>query len=274
MKIKILLTSNSLGDTIASIGQIDKYQKLTNHIVHFIINPKYIDLFKTVYPNINFDETVEYDELKILDINLDKPLEKYSADLLGLSFEETQKTVATLIKDRPIKEKYFTISIQSTHQGRYWNAKKGWNILLNLLKQQYGLTAICVDLHKCYGNLNTFNTMPSTAIDKTGISLLEVTHYMHHAEFHIGTSNGLSWLAHAVGKKVVLITNVSKKWYEFTTNLIRVDNESICHGCLNERQFDKYDWNWCPEYKNTKKMFECTTSISPHDVLNKMKEIL
>ena len=271
MIIKIELITSSLGDTVASIGQVDKYQKLTNHTVHFIINAKYVDLFKPVYPNINFDEPFRYDELKVLHVNLDQPLEKYASDLLGLPFEETCAKVATVIKDRPIKEKYFTISIQSTHQGRYWNAKKGWNILLTLLKQKYGLKAVCVDLHNNYGMPNSFNTLPPNAIDKTGISLLESTHYMNHAEFHIGTSNGLTWLAHAVGKKVVLITNVTKKWCEFTTNVIRIDNESVCHGCLNEKPFDKYDWNWCPNHKNTKRMFECTTSISPHDVFEKIK---
>jgi autotransporter strand-loop-strand O-heptosyltransferase len=271
MTIKIELTTSSLGDTIASIGQVDKYQKLTNHNVHFIINSKYVELFKTVYPNISFDEPVKYDELKVLHVNLDQPLEKYASDLLGLPFEETCAKVVTVIKERPIKEKYFTISTQSTHQGRYWNAKKGWNILLNLLKQRYGLTAVCVDMYSSYGTKDCYNTIPAGAIDKTGISLLESTHYMNHAEFHIGTSNGLSWLAHAVGKKVVLITNVTKKWCEFTTNVVRVDNESVCHGCLNEKPFDKYDWNWCPNHKNTKRMFECTTSISPHDVFEKIK---
>ena len=274
MIIKIELTTNSLGDTISSIGQVDKYQKLSGNTVHFIINPKYVDLFKSVYPNINFDNTDVFDELKTLNVKLEQPLEKYASDLLNLPFEETCAKVATVIKDRPLKEKYFTISIQSTHQGRYWNAKKGWNILLNLLKQKYGLVAVCVDMHESYGTNGSFNEIPTTAINKTGMSLLETTHYMNHAEFHIGTSNGLSWLAHAVGKKVVLITNVTKKWCEFNTNVIRVDNESVCHGCLNEKPFDKHDWNWCPNHKNTKRMFECTTSISPHDVLNKMKEIL
>ena len=274
MIIKIELTTNSLGDTISSIGQVDKYQKLSGNTVHFIINPKYVDLFKSVYPNINFDNTDVFDELKTLNVKLEQPLEKYASDLLNLPFEETCAKVATVIKDGPLKEKYFTISIQSTHQGRYWNAKKGWNILLNLLKQKYGLVAVCVDMHDSYGTKGSFNEIPTTAINKTGMSLLETTHYMNHAEFHIGTSNGLSWLAHAVGKKVVLITNVTKKWCEFNTNVIRVDNESVCHGCLNEKPFDKHDWNWCPNHKNTKRMFECTTSISPHDVLNKMKEIL
>jgi hypothetical protein len=274
MIIKIELTTSSLGDTISSIGQVDKYQKLSGNTVHFIINAKYVDLFKTVYPNINFNDTDVFDELKTLNVKLDQPLEKYASDLLSLHFEETCAKVATVIKDRPLKEKYFTISIQSTHQGRYWNAKKGWNILLNLLKQKYGLVAVCVDMHESYGTKGSFNEIPTPAINKTGMSLLETTHYMNHAEFHIGTSNGLSWLAHAVGKKVVLITNVTKKWCEFNTNVIRVDNESVCHGCLNEKQFDKHDWNWCPNHKNTKRMFECTTSISPHDVLNRMKEIL
>ena len=119
MIIKIKLTTDSLGDTIALISQIDKYQKLSGNTVHFIINSKYTDLFKSVYPNISFDDIEVFDELKILDVDLDRPIEKYASDLLGLPFEETCAKVATVIKDRPIKEKYFTISIQSTHQGRY-----------------------------------------------------------------------------------------------------------------------------------------------------------
>ena len=122
-------------------------------------------------PNINFDNTDVFDELKTLNVKLEQPLEKYASDLLNLPFEETCAKVATVIKDRPLKEKYFTISIQSTHQGRYWNAKKGWNILLNLLKQKYGLVAVCVDMHDSYGTKGSFNEIPTTAINtKVAIS--------------------------------------------------------------------------------------------------------
>jgi ADP-heptose:LPS heptosyltransferase len=38
---------------------------------------------------------------------------------------------------------------------------------------------------------------------------------LQHCEFFIGVSSGLSWLAWACGKKVVMISGITKKENEF-----------------------------------------------------------
>jgi autotransporter strand-loop-strand O-heptosyltransferase len=73
--------------------------------------------------------------------------------------------------------------------------------------------------------------------------------------------SGLSWLAWACGKPVILISGFSKPFAEFTTPY-RVINEKVCNGCWNSHSslatYHHSKWMWCPE----KKSFECTRKIS------------
>jgi hypothetical protein len=57
------------------------------------------------------------------------------------------------------------------------------------------------------------------------------------------------------------------------SDIIRVINNDVCHGCFAKHLFDRGDWNWCPEHKGTERQFECTKSITFDMVkpsLNKM----
>jgi autotransporter strand-loop-strand O-heptosyltransferase len=91
----------------------------------------------------------------------------------------------------------------------------------------------------------------------------------------------MAWLAHALGKKVVMISNFSEDWNEFDLSLddyIRITDKSVCHGCWNqidiEHSFDSGDWYWCPKHKNTERQFECHKSITVDDVMEKIKHWL
>jgi autotransporter strand-loop-strand O-heptosyltransferase len=165
-----------------------------------------------------------------------------------------------------VKQKYITISTHSTHQGRYWNNDNGWNDLIRYLKSKYSISTVCIDRDSSFGIKSRMNTIPKKAIDRSGLNLKECINYINHAEFHVGTSNGLSWLAHGINKHVVLISNVTKPWCEFTTNITRIYDDSICNGCLNEERFDATNWLWCPRQKN----FECTKEISFESFKSKM----
>jgi hypothetical protein len=49
----------------------------------------------------------------------------------------------------------------------------------------------------------------------------------------------------------------------------------MCHGCFHETEqfkFDASDWMWCPMHKGTERQFECTKTITPENVLDKIKE--
>ena len=96
--------------------------------------------------------------------------------------------------------------------------------------------------------------------------------YLQHCEFFIGVSSGLSWLAWACGKKVVMISGITKKENEFKEDCVRIINENVCNGCWNiVEHCDKFvmrNINFCPEGKN----FTCSRSISPKYVLEKINE--
>jgi autotransporter strand-loop-strand O-heptosyltransferase len=91
------------------------------------------------------------------------------------------------------------------------------------------------------------------------------------ADFFIGLSSGLSWLAWAVDVPVVMISGFTKAYNEFSTPY-RIINESVCNGCWNDVnvKFDRADWFWCPY----KKDFECSKQISVETVLQAIKKLI
>jgi autotransporter strand-loop-strand O-heptosyltransferase len=260
-RVKINLMTTSLGDSIGAVSQINRFQKINNYNVACFISEKYVNLFKESYKNIKFNPlNFDFDEQKDLSFVFEKPLQKGFSDQLGIiDYKEERPRIYISEANNSIpNKKYITISIQSTHQGRYWNNPKGWDSLIKYLKNKYGVRAICIDQYESYGREKVFNRIPAKAINRCGMDLASCINYIKHGLFHIGTSNGLSWLAHGCGKHVILISNVTKKWCEFTQDVTRIYDESICNGCLNEEPFDYDDWMWCPRKKN----FECTRKIS------------
>ena len=93
---------------------------------------------------------------------------------------------------------------------------------------------------------------------------------IYYSKLFIGLSSGLSWLAWALKKDVVMISNFTKAEHEF--ECIRITNPNVCNGCWNksEYKFDKADWNWCPVNKGTDKQFECQTSITAQMVIEEI----
>jgi autotransporter strand-loop-strand O-heptosyltransferase len=85
-------------------------------------------------------------------------------------------------------------------------------------------------------------------------------------------SSGLSWLSWACNTKVVMISGVTIKENEFSQDCVRIYNDSVCHGCWNSpKHCDKFVTflkDFCPENKR----FECTRTISPTMVINKILE--
>jgi autotransporter strand-loop-strand O-heptosyltransferase len=140
---------------------------------------------------------------------------------------------------------------------------------------------VVVEQYDTFGSSPYRNGLPSKSNKKIGQSLLESINLISHSEFYIGLSSGMSWVAHALGKKVAMISNFTEDWNEFDLNLddyIRITDKSVCHGCWNKINvdyiFDIGDWYWCPEHKGTERQFECHKSISTEDVIEKIKHWL
>jgi autotransporter strand-loop-strand O-heptosyltransferase len=97
---------------------------------------------------------------------------------------------------------------------------------------------------------------------------------MKHADFFVGLSSGLSWLAWASNTPVVMISGFTLPDNEFATPY-RIINYHTCNGCWNDpaHKFDHKDFLWCPRHKDTPRQFECTRFITAEHVKNVLKTI-
>jgi autotransporter strand-loop-strand O-heptosyltransferase len=293
-KILVNIISKSIGDTIASLPYVEKFQSVNpNDEVYLSINSWMVSYFEPVYPTIKFiteNENIVFDEIINLEYNFNKNIQQGYAEGLGFSdFEYIRPKMVIPKLKRPIKNKYVAIGIHSTAQLKYWNHSSGeeyqplspnWNELCGMLRKE-GYTPVVVEQHEMFGVPPFRNGLPAKANKKFGQSFLESMNYIYHSEFYIGLSSGMSWVAHAMGKPVVMIANFTEDWNEFdlsTPDYIRITNKSVCHGCWNninkEYTFDPSDWYWCPKHKGTERQFECHTSITPQMVINEIKTLI
>jgi len=235
-------------------------------------------------------DVVTYDEIINLKYDFSKSIQGGYAEQLGFENPKYIRPVIDLPKySRPIKNKYVILGIHSTSQLKYWNHPDGlnsqmkspyWNELSSMLRKS-GYTPVTIEKDELFGVEPYRNGLPSKANNKTGVSLLDSINLLNHCEFFIGLSSGMAWLAHALGKKVAMISNFTEDWTEFDLSLddyIRITDKSVCHGCWNkiniDHTFNSSDWYWCPLHKDTERQFECHKSISVNDVVEKIKHWL
>jgi len=242
---------------------------------------KLIPLFRDAYPDISF---ATHEKLK--------PEKYYATYSLGLFFDDKEcihqpcdfrhvglhRTAGYILgvdptevppdiklpdESRPIAEPYVCIGVQSTTQSKYWNNPMGWHEIVPFLKEA-GYRVICIDQKPVHGAGLIWNHIPNGAEDQTGDRpLTERARWLKHAEFFVGLSSGLSWLAWAMRTPVVMISGFTHPTNEFATPY-RVINYHTCNGCWNDPhlRFDHKDFLWCPRHKDTPRQFECTRLIT------------
>jgi len=277
-RVLISFDSSSLGDTIAWIPYCEEFRK--KHNCDVIVSTFKNNLLEKVYPNLIFVEpgTIVNDifaqytfgwfydkEKEPIKPNL-IPLQQTASNILGLDFKEIHSKIYFESKERPYSEKYVCIATNSTAGCKLWNNPMGWKDLTSyLLNKGYKVVNISKDGDRVEGVENISDD-----------SMENTMNVIHHSEFVIGLSSGLSWLSWGLGKHVVMISNFTEQNHEFTINCTRITNHSVCNGCWNSPlfKFDKGDWNWCPEHKGTDRQFECHKSITSDMVINKIQHLL
>ena len=175
---------------------------------------------------------------------------------------------------RPIADPYVCSAVQSTLQAKYWNNPTGWAEIVRFLKES-GYRVICIDLKSTHGKGLVWTQTPPGAEDQTGDQpLIERARWLKHAEFFIGLSSGLSWLAWSMRTPVVMISGVTHPINEFTTPY-RVINYHACNSCWNDplSPFDRSDFLTCPRHKDTPRQFECSRLITAEQVKQTIRRI-
>ena len=281
--INIINESGSLGDCLGWTPAVNQYAINKNKKVNFYTPYKHL-FDKDEYSMINFIDYSSKDQIgkneKTIKLgcfkkeNLSVPLQKLVTDILGVSEKSIEHKKPflnkTYIKDRPFEKKYVCIATQSTAQLKYWNNPEGWNKTVDYLRS-LGYEVVCIDKHSRYGNKQDTNIIPENALHYPGRSMADVINCLYHSEFMIGLSSGLSWLAWACEKPVVMICGFLKPEYHFDTPYY-VQNTNVCSNCWHDPKhlFDSGDWMWCPENKN----FECSTEISFETVKNNIDNLI
>lgn len=287
--ILVNLLSKSLGDIIALMPVVEEFQKINNNVL-VSANPNFHKLFFNSYPNVKFyNEGMSYGKKIDIDFDFTMPMQHGFAKQLGfMEWNYIRPKVDSFKTKKPIKNKFVTLGVHSTSQLKYWNHPDGkksqpfspyWNELCGMIRKD-NYTPVVVEKDELFGWEPFYNGLPKKSQKKIGLDLVQTINYIEHSEFFIGLSSGLSWLAHALGKPVVMIANFSEEFHEFgaSSDYIRITNKQVCNGCWNkigiDHKFDNTDWYWCPLHKDTDRQFECHTSITPTMVYDKIKHLL
>ncbi len=272
--VLISMESSALGDSIAWFPYLDDFQK--KHNCNLIVTTYWNKLFDRRYSNITFKEPGQnlsnyfawyrigvYDG----DYNRNKvdwrtiPLQKISSDILGIDYVEKKPLLnyyGTPNENR--FKRLISFSPNSTMQAKLWNLPGAWsdlNIKLNTFLQ-YQMIQVGKEKNIVSGD---------NIIDGTTDSIITTIDNISNSDFFIGLSSGLSWLAWALGKKVVMISGFSGPMHEFQSDVIRIINKSVCNSCINKTEyvFDR-GWDWCP----AKNDFICTKKITVENVFNEI----
>ena len=137
-----------------------------------------------------------------------------------------------------------------------------------------GYRVFCIDKNAKQVNDGYTVCKPDGAEDFTGdLPLIERANMIYHAEFFIGLSSGLSWLADAVSCPVVMICGFSRDWNEFYTPY-RVANRRVCNGCANDIRTAFFGKCVCPYHEKTPRELECQKKISPRMVIDAIERLI
>ena len=233
--VLIQLPVGTIGDTLGWFPYAVKFKELHRCRLTCAMGEKLVPLFREAYPDITF---VTHEEVRpdryyaTYSIGLffdDKDsvfrpcdfrhvgLHRTAGYILGVDPTEVAPRITLNCDSRPIAEPFVCVAVQSTTQCKCWNNPTGWRDVVAFLKHS-GYRVICIDEKPVHGQGLVWNHIPHGAEDATGgRPLLERALWLKHADFFVGLSSGLSWLAWAMGKPVVLIRGFTHPTNEFAT---------------------------------------------------------
>jgi autotransporter strand-loop-strand O-heptosyltransferase len=281
----------TLGDLIGWFPYAEKFQRKHGCLLECALGQELIDIYRDQYPEILLSAPREvrteapYASYRMgLFFGGDKDhqpidfrmtgLHRTAGWILGVDPEEAPPRL-NLDVPRRIPEPYVCVATKASCQAKFWNNGHGWEQVVDYLKSR-GYRVLAIDKEATVGMGYVWNHIPRGAEDFTGgLPLSERIALLRHADFFVGLSSGLSWLAWACGIPVVLISGFSLPVCEFRTPY-RVFNSHGCNGCWDDMtlRFDHHDYFWCPRHKGTDRQFECTRLITGKEVIGHIERLM
>ena len=281
-----------LGDAIGWFSYMERFQQKHQCNLTCVVADWFSEIVRNQYPQIRFEQMQEgkvYDtSYATYDIGIGaigdfdfQPIDhryvglhRTVAHILDVNDEEIPPRF-DLSAPRQIKEKYVCIGVQATSLAKMWNNPIGWDTVVDYLLSK-GYRVLCIDKERFTGLGGTYNRKPEKAEDFTGNKpLQERINLIKDADFFIGLSSGLSWLAWGCRVPVVMISGFTNPINEFHTPY-RVFNRNVCNSCWNDMTV-KYDlanyWS-CPRLGDQNNRFECTAQITPEKVISVIEKLI
>lgn len=287
-RVYVAFESKALGDTLAWFSAVEAFQR--RHRCRVVCSTFMNDLFHPTYPAFEFvepgttvhdlyamyrlgwfygaDGTIDFDR-NVQDFRR-QPLSASAFDILGLPLDEQRPRLVRPLGPPPLPGPYVCIAVHATAQAKYWNHPAGWAQVVRFLGER-GLRVVLVSKE---GREYMGNVAPPGAMVLPEGPLAEVIRYLAHARLFIGVGSGLAWLAWAVGCRTCLVSGFSLPYSEMRDCLRVFPGGDVCTGCFNRHRLDPDDWNWCPEQRGTPRMFECTKTIRPEQVIEAIRDHL
>ncbi len=280
--VYIYFDSGAMGDNLAWMGSVNQFQQ--KHKCKVYCFTFFNHLFRDKYPNIEFvDDHNSFTDyihsywIGWLHANADRcpvdaqkvPLQKVASSILGLDYREERAKIVVNELEAELNKPYVCIGMQSTAQAKYWNYEGGWDVIVKYLKE-LDYDVVCVDKHQVFGSGKYMNSSPDDVIHRHERTLDQTIATINGCEFFMGLGSGLSWLAWALDKPVVLISGFSNPQSEFQIECERVHTTDVCNSCYNRHTFDPGKWAWCPDEND----FICTKSITPDMVKSAINNIV
>ena len=286
-KVLVQMPVGTLGDTLGWFPYVDQFQKKHGCELTCSMSQVTIDLLEDAYPNVTFApmdniDTSQFYATYRLGLFFDdwgcthQPvdfryagLHKTAAYILGVEPVDIPASLNLGENPRSITEPYVCIAVQSSTLCKYWNHPGGWIAIVKWLKS-LGYRVLCIDKDSTHAAGFVQTSIPHGAEDFTGnLPLKDRARLLAHAEFFVGVSSGLAWLAYAAGTPVVMISGFTHPLNEFYTPY-RVINYHTCNSCWNDprQMFDHHDFLWHPRRKGIDRQFESSCLITIDLVVN------
>jgi len=284
---KILLVYDKrggFGDTLANLPYAAAFAKNFSCRVKIFL-PEYLrDFAANLYPATEQTDSVTLDSYATFFLSMyggifpfcsvdfrHEQLERMAGKVLGMEILPPKATFAPT-EPRICSEPYVCIGVQASKPTKGWLWPRGWEIVVGYLKS-LGYRVFCIDRENFQCVDNYAAKIPPNAEDFTGdFPIMHRANMLHRAEFFVGLSSGLAWLANAVNCPVVMICGFSRDWFEFYTPY-RVSNRLTCNGCLNDVRVN-FLQDVCPRHKGTPRELECQKKISPRQVIDAIERLI